>query len=292
MTVPKHVVTSFMLPIVWRSRFSNWPILGASSLVLACMGEPFSIGAVASGASGSGGSSAIRGGADQGHTGEAAPAGGSRSAGVAGSPLGGDGGGTAQQPGDAGGAGAPEGGVPNEPVPSCGEAATGDLELRYFPELRAAEVQEAHPFFQLVPQEAAAPLLLSQIKIRYYFTNEFREDERATCYWVTGDRCALVEARFYDLLDPTGDAGRYLELTFPQGGDVTVLDDFEVRVGFRAGAMTLRQTNDYSFDPEARAPTRDVEFPYKTWRKATVYVNDKLVWGREPCGAATLTALP
>lgn len=169
---------------------------------------------------------------------------------------------------------------------SCPSATSGSFELGYFPELREASTEESHPFFQIT--NLGTTVALNRITLRYYFTNESGEPETATCFWITGDHCALANMKFADVAAPTADAARYLEVSFPSGASVKVLPGvFEVRVGFKAGSSTLVQSNDYSFDPAASAPTSAVPFPYKRWLRATMYLDQKLIWGTEPCAFGT-----
>jgi len=165
---------------------------------------------------------------------------------------------------------------------SCPSATTSSFELGYFPELRDASTEESHPFFQITNRAATVPL--NRITLRYYFTNDSGAPEIAACYWVTGDHCSLADMKFADVPVPTADATRYLEVSFPTAAGVKVLPGvFEVRVGFKAGSSPLVQSNDYSFDPDASAPTSAAPFPYKRWLRATLYLDQKLVWGTEPC---------
>ncbi len=164
----------------------------------------------------------------------------------------------------------------------CPSRSDADWELGYFPELRNASAQESHPFFRVTNR--GLPTSLDRIAIRYYFTNEPNAPETATCYWVTGNHCALTKLEFGAVAVPTPDAERYLQVTFPGASHVELTtESLEVRVGFRAGGATLIQSNDYSFDVNAASATSAVQYPYKRWLRATVYVNGDLVWGTEPC---------
>jgi hypothetical protein len=164
----------------------------------------------------------------------------------------------------------------------CPSRATDTWELGYFPELREATTVESHPFFQVTNRGEAATL--NRIVIRYYFTKESTAMETAACYWVTGDRCSLAKLEFGDMLTPTATASRYLQVSFPGASNVMVAaGSLEVRVGFKIGPAPGIQTNDYSFDPDAVAPSSVAPFPYKRWLKTTLYLDGKLVWGTEPC---------
>ena len=160
----------------------------------------------------------------------------------------------------------------------------GGWELGYFPELREATTQESHPFFQVTNRGEATTL--NRIVIRYYFTKESEMAETAICYWVTGDRCSLARLEFHDLPVPMANASRYLEVSFPSASQVTVAaESLEVRVGFKTGSALLVQTNDYSFDVNAAAPSTTAPFPYKRWLQSTLYLDGELVWGTEPCAS-------
>lgn len=200
---------------------------------------------------------------------------------------------TEVEPASAGAAGAlggaaigGEAGAPT--TPECLSAASASWELGYFPELREATTNESHPFFQVTNHGEITTL--DRIAIRYYFTNESNVVETGACYWVTGDRCSLAKLEFGDVPTPAARASRYLEVSFPDASNVTVAaESLEVRVGFNTGSELLVQTNDYSFDAEAAAPSSDAPFPYKRWLRATLYVDGALVWGAEPCGTTATT---
>jgi hypothetical protein len=260
-------------------------------IAAACSGEPFtaltSAGSAGSTASaGSGGSSPELNGGSIAVAGNPAP----------GEPRAG-GNATADQPdpqqtGGVTGAGgdAQVGGEAGAPAtPECPSRATGAWELGYFPELREATTHESHPFFQVTNRGPATTL--NRIVIRYYFTKDSDMPETAACYWVTGDRCSLARLAFHGVPVPMANASRYLEVSFPGASGVTLAtESLEVRVGFKTGSALLVQTNDYSFDANAAAPSTTAPFPYKRWLQSTLYVDGELVWGTEPCasnGSAT-----
>lgn len=277
-------------------------VVCALGAVLACSGRPFtaSDGSLSDGpsagappakdaASGTGG--ATSGQPSQGgggiFVGPDSPNGGGADAGSAGADAddagaGASGGGDEGSGGEGGGGGAGQ----DEPA-ECPSRSGADWELGYFPELRNATAQESHPFFRVTNR--GLPTSLDKIAIRYYFTKEPNAPETATCYWVTGNHCALAKLEFGAVAIPTPDAERYLQVTFPGASHVELTNEsLEVRVGFRAGGATLIQSNDYSFDINATIATSAVPYPYKRWPRATVYLNGDLVWGTEPC----LTSVP
>lgn len=253
-------------------------------MIVACGGEPFTalsdggperIVESAAGSGGGGGPSSA-GTLDSGRAGAGA------------APVEAHGGSSPAEPEPSAGAagaagGADDGGEAGAPMASdCPSAASAAWELEYFPELREAATRESHPFFQVTNHGEVTTL--DHLAIRYYFTNESDVAETGACYWVTGDLCALAKIEFGDVPTPTLRASRYLQVSFPDAANVTVAaESVEVRVGFNTGSQSLVQTNDYSFDPGANAPTSVAPFPYKRWLKATLYVDGALVWGTEPC---------
>jgi len=173
--------------------------------------------------------------------------------------------------------------------PECPSRAIDEWELGYFPELREATTHESHPFFKVTNRGQATTL--DRLLVRYYFTKESDMAETAVCYWVTGDRCARARMEFLDLPEPTASASRYLQVSFPDASDVTIAaESLEVRLGFKTGSAKLTQTNDYSFDASAAAPSAVAPFPYKPWPRATLYIDGELVWGTEPCPASSLVS--
>lgn len=257
-------------------------------IALACSGEPFSAAADAesqpssasAGSSGSlpapstakGGAGAVGGSApsqqsagDSARSGAPEPEAGGDASSLAGASAGGEGGAASA-------------------TPECHSAALNGWELGYFPELREPTTHESHPFFQIVNRGQATTL--DRIAIRYYFSKESDLAETPACYWVTGDHCSLAKIDFHDAEVPSATASRYLEVSFPGASKVTVAaESLEVRVGFKTGSAALIQTNDYSFDANAGAPSSLAPFPYKRWPRATLYLDGELVWGVEPCAS-------
>jgi hypothetical protein len=147
-----------------------------------------------------------------------------------------------------------------------------------------ATTHESHPFFEVTNR--GQPVTLDRLQVRYYFTKESDMAETAVCFWITGDRCALAKMEFRDVPAPTANASRYLQVSFPSASNVTVAtESLEVRVGFKTGSALLTQTNDYSFDASAAAPSSSAPFPYRPWPRATLYLDGELVRGTEPCAS-------
>ena len=177
-----------------------------------------------------------------------------------------------------GNGGAGNGGAGN----ACHSARSAGYRVGFYPENKNVTEQELHPFFQLTNTNGK-PLSLTRIKLRYYFTKEPSGAETWQCYWVTGDLCSSVALNF-QVLDPAfPTANRFMELTFRATSADLDGSPLEARVGFSVARSNFTQSNDYSFDPGSGMPLAPGVFPYGDWDRVTLYVDDVLVWGIEPC---------
>jgi hypothetical protein len=186
--------------------------------------------------------------------------------------------------GGGGGAGAePSGAAGGDAAGACPSVSDQGYEGRLYLENQDDVVQALHPFFQLV-RLSSSRVELSRVKLRYYFTSEGSGPAATECFWVTGDACSYTQFRIAESTPSTATATHFVELSFPNATTSFGLEDLEVRVGLHYGNQNLRQTNDYSFDatPNVAAPST---VPYRTWSRVTAYIDDELVWGREPCAA-------
>jgi hypothetical protein len=194
-------------------------------------------------------------------------------------------GGTSGQAGGVAGAGAPAAGgsAGTGTSSACNRGSNKSYELNFYPEKRANTEREVHPFFR-VRKLKGKPLPLSRLKIRYYYTKEAIAPETGSCFWVTGNHCSLVKFAFSNFVPATKTANRVMELSFAAGGNAIVgRDGLEVRTGFTVNHANLEQNDDYSFAPNAAAPGVGGTTPYFAWDHVTLYVDDALVWGAEPC---------
>jgi hypothetical protein len=168
-------------------------------------------------------------------------------------------------------------------VPACPQGSGKDYTLGFYPETQQDITQDVHPFFEVLSLSGDA-VALSRIKIRYYYTREAEGSETGSCFWVTGDRCSLVHFAFADLVPSTPTASRMMEVSFSGTKSASLgLEPVEVRTGFTVNHANLKQSNDYSFDPAPSSANAQGAFPYVAWDHVTLYVDDQLVWGTEPC---------
>lgn len=264
--------------------------------LVACSSNPFTVaasgGADAAGGSSAGHQNAAGGRADASSETHGSPRAGAPSAGsgAAGSGSGGVDNDTVNRDPELGGAfggaaesaaGGAAGSAP-EPALPCHQGTSRDYQLKFYSENQGDIEQELHPFFELLSANGKS-LPLNRVKLRYYYTKEADGSELGSCFWVTGDRCSLVKFEFSDLVPATSNANRVMEVSFSDSTVAVGLTPLEVRTGLTVNHANLEQRNDYSFLPSASALVKGGPATYSVWDHVTLYVDDELVWGAEPC---------
>jgi hypothetical protein len=181
------------------------------------------------------------------------------------------------------------------PASAC--STGGAVTLYYWPAQADAGGVNSIDFLFKVVNDTSAPIPLSSLAIRYYFTNELTETPQTSIYYA-GECCTATRSGFtadvgvsLNALTPaTATADHYLEVTFDAGaGALQSEDAVQVEVGFYAPAHdeSLDQANDYSFVASAAGtqaewdlcPTQCAQFGSCVM---TVYENGALVWGTPP----------
>ena len=127
-------------------------------------------------------------------------------------------------------------------------------------------------------------LNLSDIKARYYFTND------GTPTWDTFiDTCSAsgvtVGRTFIDITGGTN-ADKCVEISFDSG---TLEASAAVTLQFRMSKTdwsNFNQTDDYSYDPLSVSPV------FTNWNRVTGYINGSLVWGTPADNYAASTSTP
>jgi hypothetical protein len=117
---------------------------------------------------------------------------------------------------------------------------------------------------------------LSDITLRYWFTDAGGSGDKATCYSAQNG-CPSVITRFVPVAPARPHADRYLEVGFagpamlaPGGHTGTI----SIGVQHVAGGPMYDQTDDYSYDPNQPS--------FIDWPKVTAYAGGALIWGIEP----------
>jgi endoglucanase len=157
------------------------------------------------------------------------------------------------------------------------EASEG-LKLLYRANFADAISNQGGPQFKIF-NAGGAPVRLSDLKVRYYFTLLEPKPLNFWCdYAVTG--CSNVTGRFVD----GGGGNSYLEMGFKAETMMAPgTDSGEVQVRFsQEDWSNFNQADDYSFDPSKRN--------YADWDRMTIHRNGLIVWGVPAPAFADTTA--
>jgi len=214
------------------------------------------VGSGGSGAQGSGGGSGSASGGSAGTaTGGSAGAGTGGSAGSSG--TGGSGAGGSSTGGSAGSGGAP---------------AAGDLVVEYRNGDSSTSDNQLKPQLN-IKNQGGAVVPLSELKVRYWFTNEAGSQTlQFSCdHAVIG--CASLGATFGSA--SAGMADHYAEISFSSGTLSPGGQTGEIQTRINKSDWTVYdETNDWSFDAAKSS--------FTPWEHVTLYRGGTLIWGTEP----------
>ncbi len=136
---------------------------------------------------------------------------------------------------------------------------------------------QIHTFFN-IKNLSAAPVPLSELSIRYWFTKEDAVDSLLQCDWaVIG--CGKIMGQFHDANADKADT--YVEIAFaPDAGMVPpggAGGEIQTRI-HKSNWSKYAEANDYSYqEPSGQ---------YRAWDHITLYRNGQLIWGIEPAPLA------
>lgn len=121
----------------------------------------------------------------------------------------------------------------------------------------------------------SAPIALSDVKLRYYYTENGTGSQNIWCDWSSVGSGNVTGTFITPSLAAAG-ADTILEIGFaPGAGSLAPGASIEVQTRFaKVDWSNYTQSDDYSFDPTDNS--------YADWSKVTAYVNGTLVWGSEP----------
>jgi hypothetical protein len=137
--------------------------------------------------------------------------------------------------------------------PACGlvqptEPTLGPAALSYQCQKSESSSNLIHPNLRVV-NTGASPINLTNVKIRYWYTNE---PNKSQVYKVNYASCGNgnVTGRFVRMATPKSNANYYLEIGFTSGaGNLAPQGNVEVNSEFHTTDWSYyNQTNDYSFD--------------------------------------------
>jgi len=148
-----------------------------------------------------------------------------------------------------------------------------ELQVMYFNGNSLTAANTINPMFKLT-NKGNTDINLSDVKIRYYFTVDSDVRQTFWCDWCTAGT-SNVYGSFNKLSSAISNADHYLEVGFSrEAGSIKPGKSIEVQTRFSKDNWTdYSQSNDYSFNPSKG---------YTLSNKITIYLNGKLIFGKEP----------
>jgi hypothetical protein len=161
-------------------------------------------------------------------------------------------------------------------------SAATSAKIQFFNGNTAASTNTIYTNFKLV-NTGTDPITLSNVKMRYYFTNDGTQSNSFACDWATAGN-SNITGSFVTITAVTG-ADRYLEVGFTSGaGTLAAGAATEVKIRlWKSDWSNFTQANDYSFNATATN--------YIDSTTVTAYISGTLYWGT-PAGGSTVTPTP
>jgi hypothetical protein len=162
--------------------------------------------------------------------------------------------------------------------PACNDITSNNRLAVYYYTGSQAQTQDLAIHMALI-NYTALTARLSQVKVRYWFTDEGAGTPNLLQMYYTPESLAKITTRFVPANPPRIGADTVLEFTFSAKPDAGVsfveITDFNLAFHKDGYAGTFDQANDYSYDgklTKALGPNP----------KITAYIGDELAWGCEP----------
>ncbi|MDL4818490.1 cellulose binding domain-containing protein [Actinomadura opuntiae] len=163
--------------------------------------------------------------------------------------------------------------------------AAPPITVRYKTGQTSGSAGEIEPWLEIV-NTSTAPIPLSAIKVRYYFTADAPVPYTFACAWARPG-CANLSASVAAISNPASTADHYLQIGFAAGAGTLApgadTGDLQLRL-YRSDWQNVDQSNDYSFNGADTAYTANDH--------VTAYDDGALVWGTDPTGASPPTSPP
>ncbi|WP_244864962.1 glycoside hydrolase family 48 protein [Xylanibacillus composti] len=151
----------------------------------------------------------------------------------------------------------------------------GGLRVEYKTGDTNASDNQMKPHFRIV-NGGTAPVSLSELEIRYWFTNDQNQTMQVNCDW-SQIGCSNIQASVASMAAPAENADSYLSLSFASGAGQLAAGantgDIQLRLNSSNWA-NLNETNDYSYDGTMTA--------YGNNTKVGLYRNGTLIAGSAP----------
>ena len=153
------------------------------------------------------------------------------------------------------------------------EAESTKVVLQYKNDDSSTSVKIINPAIKII-NTGNKTIKLSDIKIRYYYSKEGTEKDTFWLDWFSLSD-AQVDGKFVKLEPARNNASHYLQIDFySTSKSINPGESAEIKIGFAKNDWSFyNQDNDYSFKSTTS---------YVDWNRITLYVSDKLVYGREP----------
>ena len=161
-------------------------------------------------------------------------------------------------------------------------AAATSVKIQFFNGNTASSTNTIYTNFRLVNTGTDA-INLSNVKMRYYFTNDGTQNNSFACDWSSVGNSNVTGT--FVTLTPVANADRYLEIGFGSGaGTLAAGASAEVKGRvWKSDWSNFTQTNDYSFNASASN--------YIDSTTVTAYISGTIYWGTPP-GGTTVTSTP
>ncbi|MGC5772893.1 glycosyl hydrolase [Paenibacillus pabuli] len=159
-------------------------------------------------------------------------------------------------------------------VDSSVSVPSGDLTIQAFNGNTSSSTNGISPHFKVM-NSGDAPIQLSDVKLRYYYTIDGEEAQSFWSDWASIGS-ANVTSKFVKLATPVAGADYVLEVGFTSSaGMLNAGQSAEIQARFSKNNWSnYNQANDYSFKASASQFVNN--------EQVTGYINDQLAWGNEP----------
>ena len=148
------------------------------------------------------------------------------------------------------------------------------VELEAYNNTRDELCNTISPWFRLY-NTGTSDIKLSEVQIIYYYTAEGEAKESFWCDW-SSVGSSKVTGSFAKMSTPMIGADSYIQIGFKNGAKSIKSGEYvELQCRYaKSDWSNYNQLNDYSFNCNSD--------DFAVWDKATVYVNNALIWGTEP----------
>ncbi|WP_010250859.1 cellulose binding domain-containing protein [Acetivibrio cellulolyticus] len=167
------------------------------------------------------------------------------------------------------------------PTPTPIATDNNDLKVEFFNQVKTSATNSIAPRFKLSNTGTSA-IVLSDITLKYYYTNEEKKAQIFFCDWTTVGN-SNVTGIFEQIIPAVNGADCSLKIGFTSGaGSLMPGQSIEVQTRFsKSDWSNYNQSDDYSFNSTSSS--------YSEWNKVTAFYQNALIKGTEPFVSVTPT---